>query len=101
MEFRMDAMSDEKEKKTYTTPHRVQAWFLSRSRDRWKQKYKQLKTNAKRLQNRVNDVTRSREQWKKEAEELERQIAALREQAALKKYGPGASGGETPGAACH
>ena len=43
--------------------------------------------DAKRLKNRVNDVTRSRESWRKQVEELEAQNAALREQAALKKSG--------------
>lgn len=82
----------------YTTPRWVQAWFLGRSRDRWKQKYKDLKVEAKRLQNRVNDVTKSREKWRDEAErlrervqELEAQTAALQQQvAASKKDGPDA-----------
>ena len=74
--------------KKYKTLPRVQAWFLGCSRDRWKAKYKQLKADAKRLQNRVNDVTRSRESWRHRAEELEAENAALREQqAALKKLG--------------
>src|SRR5215213_4154738 len=73
----------------YKTVARVQAWFLGRSRDRWKRKYKQLKADAKRLQNRVNDVTRSREGWRQRVEQLEAENAALREQqsAALKKGG--------------
>jgi chromosome segregation ATPase len=84
----MDATSQDGNKKAYTTAHRVQAWFLGRSRDNWRQKYKQLKADAKRLKNRVNDVNRSRESWRKRVAELERENAALREQAALKKYGP-------------
>jgi len=70
----------------YSSPRWVQVWFLRRSRDKWKQKYKRLKVAAKRMQNRVNDVTRSREKWREQAErvkELEAQNAAL--QAALKK----------------
>jgi hypothetical protein len=86
MEFRMDAIDLEGNTRKYTTVHRVQAWFLGRSRDNWKQKYKQLKVHAKRLQNRVNDVSRSRESWRKQVEALEAENAALREQAALKKY---------------
>ena len=80
----------------YSTPWRVQAWFLRRSRALWKRKYQDLKVEAKRQQNRVNDVTKSREKWRHDAEqlrqrvqELEAQTAALREQAAaLKKDGP-------------
>jgi predicted nucleic acid-binding Zn-ribbon protein len=95
MELHMDAANVEETKEKYTTSHRVQAWFLGRSRQRWKQKHKELKVEAKRLQNRVADVTKSREKWREQAEqmsrrvqELEAQYAALQEQAALKKDGP-------------
>jgi hypothetical protein len=95
MELRMEAANLES-KGTYKTSHRVQAWFLGRSRKRWKQKYKELKVQAKVLKNRVADVTKSREKWREEAEqmsrrvqELEAQNAALqKEAAALKKHGP-------------
>lgn len=83
----MDAKTREGGKRSYTTPSWVQAWFLGRSRDNWKAKYKQLKVEAKRLQNRVNDVSASRRKWRERAEELEAENAALQEQAALKKYG--------------
>ncbi len=88
----MDATSQDGGKRKYVTPRWVQAWFLQRSRDNWKRKYKQLKTEAKRLRNRVNDVTGSREKWREQARELEAENAALREQAALKKYGPADAG---------
>lgn len=89
----MDAVGPaDNKKKKYTTPRWVQAWFLQRSRDNWKAKHQQLKRDAKRLLNRVNDVTRSREKWREQAEkreqrikDLETQVAALQEQVALKK----------------
>jgi SMC interacting uncharacterized protein involved in chromosome segregation len=92
----MDASDSEARKVEYTTPHRVQAWFLGRSRARWKQKYLKLKADAKRLQNRVADVTKSRAQWREQTEalrqrveQLEAQTASLQEQAAaLKKDRP-------------
>ena len=92
----MDTSSHDDNKVEYKTPRWVQAWFLRRSRDNWKRKYMQLKTDSKRLQNRVNDVSKSREQWRdgtKDLEhlvrELEAQNAALQEQfAAQKKDGP-------------
>lgn len=87
----MDA-SRQDDKVEYTTPRWVQAWFLRRSRDNWKKKYMQLKTDSKRLQNRVNDVAKSREQWRDETkqlsqrvQELEAEIVALQEQLAAKK----------------
>ena len=88
------ADQDGRPAKQYTTCHRIQAWFLGRSRDRWKCKYKDLKAEAKRLQNRVNDVSKSRAQWREEAEQLQRRIqeleahnAALQEQVVAKKKG--------------
>jgi hypothetical protein len=72
----------------YTTPRWVQAWFLRKSRDKWKDKCRQLKVEAKRLANRVNDVTKSREHWREQVQALREDNAALREQAALKKYRP-------------
>jgi DNA-binding transcriptional regulator GbsR (MarR family) len=91
----MNAVDQGDQKVEYTTPARVQAWFLRRSRENWKRKYMGLKCDAKRLQNRVNDVTKSREQWRDEnkllsqrVRELEAANAALQEQlAALKKDG--------------
>ncbi len=92
----MSASGQDDHKAKYTTPARVQAWFLQKSRDNWKKKYMELKADTKRLQNRVNDVSKSREQWREETkeqsqrvQEVEAENAALREQlAALKKDGP-------------
>ena len=95
-EIHMNACGREGVKAEYTTPARVQAWFLHRSRENWKKKYMNLKADQKRLQNRVNDVCKSREHWCEESKglarrvrELEAENAALHEQvAALKKDGP-------------
>jgi SMC interacting uncharacterized protein involved in chromosome segregation len=95
----MEVQRPQEGKPKYKTPRWVQVWFLGRSRDGWKRKYQELKDDAKRLQNRVNDVTKSRAQWREEAEqlsqrvqELEAQNTALQEQVvASKKDGSGAS----------
>ena len=97
----MNAAGQDEGKVKYTTLARVQAWFLHKSRENWKKKYMHLKSDAKRLQNRVNDVTKSRKQWRYETKELTRRVqdleaanAALQEQmAALKKYGQHSSAG--------
>lgn len=94
----MDASSHDDNKVQYTSPTWAQRWFLQRSRDNWKKKYMELKTDAKRLENRVNDVSKSREKWREENKQLTERVqgldaenAALREQlAALKKDGPAA-----------
>ena len=59
---------------------RVLAAFFLRSRDNWKQKYKELKSELKRFQVRVHDVSRSRQQWREKAEANERELAALQAQ---------------------
>lgn len=61
----------------YTTCRRVQVWFLQRSRRNWKRKYQELKGEAKRLLNRVSDVTKSREKWREQAERNRQQLDAL------------------------
>jgi chromosome segregation ATPase len=97
----MDAASHDDGKVEYTSPSWAQRWFLKRSRDNWKSKYMQQKTDTKRLQNQVNDVSKSREKWRDETKQLQQRVqeleaenAALREQmAALKKDGPDAGTG--------
>ena len=64
-------------KRQYITPRWVQVWFLGRSRNNWRRKYKQLKADAKRLQNRVNDVTRSRDRWREQAERQGQRVREL------------------------
>jgi hypothetical protein len=79
----------------YQSPPWAQRWFLKRSRDNWKEKYMALKSDAKRLENRVTDVTKSRAKWcaqtkhlAERVQTLEAENAALQEQlAALKKDG--------------
>jgi chromosome segregation ATPase len=70
----MDPPSQPEEPVQYRSPQRVQVWFLSRSRRRWKQKYQALKQEAKRWRNRVADVTKSRAKWRAEVEQLRQQI---------------------------
>jgi hypothetical protein len=93
----MDVQLPQEGKPKYMTPRWAQVWFLGRSRDGWKRKYQKLKDGAKRLQNRVNDVTKSRAKGRDQAEHLSRRVqeweaqnAALQEQVvASKKDGPG------------
>jgi hypothetical protein len=61
----------------FRSPKRVLAGCFLRSRENWKRKYKALKSELKRYQVRVHDVTRSREQWREKAEAKERELAAL------------------------
>jgi len=61
----------------YKSPKHAQVWFLKRSRDGWKRKYQQLKAEAKRLHNRVADVSKSRDRWRGRAEAAELRLAQL------------------------
>ena len=54
----------------YTTSKQVQAWFLRRSRDLWKNKYAALKVELKRFRQRVADLDRSRRQLQYHAVEV-------------------------------
>jgi hypothetical protein len=61
----------------FKSPRSAQVWFLLRSRRTWKGKYMALKTQAKRLKNRVRDVAASRDRWKQQVDELHRRVAEL------------------------
>ena len=77
----MDATTatDQPDKQSaYTTSKQVQAWFLRRSRDLWKQKYAELKVESKRLQQQVADVSQSRANWRGETEIARREAQELR-----------------------
>jgi predicted nucleic acid-binding Zn-ribbon protein len=100
----MTTTTPEEAKKVYITPRWVQAWFLKRSRDNWKEKYMGIKKDSKRLHNRVNDVTKSREKWRQETLLLRQRVAQLEAQTnqlqeeleAKKKGGPGTEVGSVP-----
>jgi chromosome segregation ATPase len=62
---------------SFRSPTRVLARYFHRSRDKWKQKYRDVKTELKRWQVRVHDVERSRQQWREKAEAKDRELAAL------------------------
>src|SRR3954468_20962595 len=65
-------------KPTYTTSKQVQAWFLGRSRDRWKIKATQKNAEIKRLRQRADDVEASRAHWRAKAEAAQREIERLK-----------------------
>jgi predicted nucleic acid-binding Zn-ribbon protein len=56
------------DKTTYKTSKQVQAWFLKRSRDRWKHKARRNNAELKRLRQRVADLEASRTHWRQQAE---------------------------------
>ncbi len=53
----------------YKTPLGKLAKRFKGSVELWKAKYRQLKSEIKRYQNRANDARRSRDQWKEQAQQ--------------------------------
>lgn len=82
----------------YKSPRRILLRFFRQSRNRWKAKYKELKKDLKRVENRARDVQKSRDAWRQKAEQakaeaeasraenarLEKELAAAREEAGKK-----------------
>jgi len=54
---------------SYKTPLGKLAKRFKGSVELWKAKYRQLKSEIKRYQNRANDARRSRDQWKEQAQQ--------------------------------
>jgi chromosome segregation ATPase len=66
----------------YTTSKQVQAWFLLRSRDKWKAKCKGLRIIVKRHKQRADDVSESRAKWRSAAEAAQQEVQRLQDQVA-------------------
>lgn len=67
----------QKEPGTYSSPWRVLARVFERSRDRWKEKYKELQERIKAFRTELRDLRRSRDRWRSEADALKRQLNEL------------------------
>jgi uncharacterized protein YdaU (DUF1376 family) len=61
----------------FHSPVRVLAAFFKKSRDQWKQKCLEAKTELKRFKVRVADVSKSRDTWREKAEARQRELEAL------------------------
>jgi hypothetical protein len=94
--------ADPDSKSAYTTSKQVQAWFLRRSRDLWKNKYAELKVELKRSRQRVADIDRSRAQWRRHADDARRQVEGLQAENAPLRAARDAddAGGEKDRPAC-
>jgi chromosome segregation ATPase len=74
-------------KTSYTTSKQVQAWFLKRSRDRWKNKARRNNAELKRLRQRVADLEASRAHWRQQAETARHEIERLQPSIAERQAG--------------
>ena len=64
--------------KTYKSPLRKLTRFFEQSRDGWKEKYGNVKTQNKFLQNRVLYLKKTKARWKQEALQLREEVNLLR-----------------------
>ena len=69
----------------FKSPVRVLAAFFQKSRDNWKQKCLEAKTELKRWKVRVADVGKSRDDWRSKAEIRQKEIEALQAQVQLQQ----------------
>ena len=66
--------------KSYTSPPRKLMGFFEKSRDQWKAKCLEAKTNVKYLSNRIRFLAKSKDCWKHRVRELEADLAKLEAQ---------------------
>lgn len=58
----------------YKSPRHKLISFFEKSRNRWKEKYQESKKRAKYLLNRIYFLTRSKDHWKDKANRLEEEL---------------------------
>jgi len=66
--------------KSYTSPPRKLMCFFAKSRDQWKAKGLEAKTNVKYLRNRIRFVAKSKDRWKQRVRAREADLAKLEAQ---------------------
>lgn len=64
-------------RKEYKSPTSALKWCFERSRDRWKDKYKELKATVKGYKNNIADLSKSRDQWRLKADQAREQLSAV------------------------
>ena len=67
----------------YSSPKRVLIRSLRISRDKWKEKYGELRRDLKRFRVQAYDACQSRDGWRQRAEAAERELQNYRSQATL------------------
>jgi len=68
------------EKKTYRSPQRKLVQFFEKSRNQWKAKCLEAKSNLRRIKNRAHWLAQSRDGWKARARELAQRVQELEAQ---------------------
>lgn len=63
--------------KTYKSPIKKLAKFFESSRDNWKEKYFEKKTELKRVTNRIYDLEKRKDDWKDRAIRAEEKLKEM------------------------
>ena len=66
----------------FKSPLRILVRAFRKSRDKWKQKYMEIKKEIKRFRNQAADARKSREMWKRRGEQFQSRIQELEAQLA-------------------
>ena len=70
-------MSGGMEAHEFKSPLRKLVRFFEKSRDAWKEKYRKVKQECRKLANQTAAVEKSRERWRQEARELRQTVKTL------------------------
>jgi chromosome segregation ATPase len=65
------------ESRRFKSPPAKLIRFFERSRDAWKEKYRQLKQECRRLAGQTAAVEESRDRWRREARQLRQTVKTL------------------------
>jgi chromosome segregation ATPase len=64
----------------WKSPLRILVRSLQKSRDNWKRKHQEVKTEVKRFRNQAQDARKSRNHWKLRARDLREENEALQDE---------------------
>ena len=62
----------------YKSPSHKVFEILKNGRDGWREKYGNLKSNVRKMENQVRAVERSRQKWRQRAEDAEAELRELK-----------------------
>jgi chromosome segregation ATPase len=77
--FEEDVM-DGRSMEEFVTPLKKLARFFQKSRDSWKEKHQNLKSQLKLCQNQTRAVEKSREHWREQARAAQGELQELKKQ---------------------
>ena len=74
------------ESRRFKSPLAKLVRFFEKSRDAWKEKYRQLKQECRRLAGQTAAVEKSRDRWRQEARQLRQTVKTLENELERQKH---------------